>query len=110
MRRDERAELRRDLDREMRPYREAAREENPTRLLLRAIRQALEIPVAEAAQKMGVRPSVVFELERSEGMSRITLQGMTRLADALGCEVVYGIVPKQGRTFRQMAEEQRAVE
>jgi transcriptional regulator with XRE-family HTH domain len=96
---------RKRLDFEMRSYRRAGMKRNPTSGLLRAVRQALRVPVAEIAGKMGVSRSVVFELETREPGNRISLRSMTRMAEAMGCKVVYGIVPKNGLTLEALAEE-----
>ena len=104
MRERERKLARKKLDVEMRPYRRAGREKHPTNELLRAVRQALRVPVAEIAGKMGVSRSVVFDLEAREVKNTITLKSMTRMAQAMGCKVVYGIVPSGGETLEELAE------
>jgi transcriptional regulator with XRE-family HTH domain len=101
----ERKRARRELDAEMRPYRRAGVEKNPTNGLLRAVRQALRVPVAEIAEKMGVNRSGVFDLETGERRNTISLKSMSRMADAMGCKVVYGIVPKDGKTLEELEEE-----
>jgi DNA-binding XRE family transcriptional regulator len=105
MRERERKLARRKLDVEMRPYRRAGREKNPTNELLRAVRHALRVPVAEIAVKMGVNRSAVFDLEAREVKNTITLRSMTRMAQAMGCKVVYSIVPSGGKTLEALAEE-----
>jgi predicted DNA-binding mobile mystery protein A len=105
MREKERKLMRERLDVEMRPYRRAGVEQNPTNGLLRAVRQALHIPVAEVAEKMGVNRSGVFDLEAREPENTISLKSMSRMAEAMGCKVVYGIVPKGGKTLEKLAEE-----
>lgn len=105
MRESERKAMRRRLDEEMRPFRLAGRKKDPTNELLRAARRALRITVEEIAEKMGVNRSSVFDLEAREGKSTITLRSMSRLAEAMGCKVVYGIVPKGGKTLERLAEE-----
>jgi predicted DNA-binding mobile mystery protein A len=105
MRERERKLARKRLDVEMRPYRQAGREKNPTNGLLRAVRQALRIPVPEIAAKMGVNRSVVFDLEAREPKNTITLKSMSRMAEAMGCMMVYGIVPVGGKTLDELAEE-----
>jgi predicted DNA-binding mobile mystery protein A len=101
---------RRRLDAEMRTYRVAGRKKNPTNDLLRAVRQTLGVPVAEIAGKMGVHRSVVFDLEMREPKNTITLRSMSRMAEAMGCKVVYGIVPNGGKTMEALAEERMWVE
>jgi predicted DNA-binding mobile mystery protein A len=105
MREIERKMARRNLDVEMRPYRRAGVHKNPTNGLLRAVRQALRVPVAEIAGKMGVNRSGVFDLETRERRNTISLRSMSRMADAMGCKVVYGIVPKDGKTLEELEEE-----
>jgi hypothetical protein len=107
MRARERVRLQRRLDGEMRPFRRAGMDENPTSGLLRAVRTALRFPVAEIAKKMGVNRSGVFDLEARELKSSASLRSMSRMAEAMGCKVVYGIVPCYGETFEQVAEGRR---
>jgi predicted DNA-binding mobile mystery protein A len=101
----ERKLARKRLDVELRSYRQAGRTKNPTNGLLRAVRQALKVPVAEIAWKMGVNRSGVFDLEARELRNTITLRSMSRMAKAMGCKVVYGIVPEGGKTLEWLAEE-----
>jgi transcriptional regulator with XRE-family HTH domain len=89
----------------MRSYRQAGREKNLTNGLLRAVRQTLNIPVAEIAEKMGVNRSVVFDLEAREPKNTISLKSMSRMAQAMGCKVVYGIVPNGGKKLEDLVEE-----
>ncbi|MFY9856349.1 MAG: hypothetical protein WAK26_20985 [Terracidiphilus sp.] len=105
MRERERNLARKKLDLEMRSYRRAGREKNPTNALLRAVRQVLRVPVAEVAEKMGVCKSVVLDLEAREPKNTVTLRSMSRMAEAMGCKMVYGIVPKGGKTLEELAEQ-----
>jgi predicted DNA-binding mobile mystery protein A len=105
MREMERKLMRRKLDLEMRPYRRGGMKKNPTNELLRAVRKALGVPVPEIAKKMGVNRSGVFDVEKREGKQGITLRSLGRMAEAMGCKVVYGIVPADGRTLEELAEE-----
>lgn len=105
MREQGRRQLRRRLDREMRPYRMAGRQKEVTSDLLRAVRQALQIPVVEIAEKLGMRRSGVYELEMNERRQTITLRSLARVADAMGCKVVYGVVPQDGKTLEGVMEE-----
>ena len=96
---------RRKLDLELRPFRQAGREKNPTNALLRTVRQVLRVPVAEIAGKMGVSESAVFEFEVIEGKGSIKLSTISRVAEAMGCKLVYGIVPRGGKKLEDLAEE-----
>jgi len=101
----ERKQLRKKLDREMRYYRLAGREKEPTGELLRAVRESLRVPLKEMTERMGVGRSVVFELEEREGTGSITLRSLGRVAEAMGCKVVYGVVPRNGKTLEALAED-----
>jgi transcriptional regulator with XRE-family HTH domain len=101
----ERKLTRKKLDAEMKAFRIAAREANPTNGLLRAIWQALSIPVKEIAERMGVGRSTVNDLEASERRQTISMRSLGRMAEAMGCKVVYGVVPLNGRTLEYVAEE-----
>ncbi|MGD0480049.1 MAG: hypothetical protein ABSA42_07760 [Terracidiphilus sp.] len=105
MREKDRKLVRRGLDEEMKPFRMAGRERNPTDGLLRAVRHTVGIPLAEVAVKMGVVLSTVTDLERRELERTITLRSLGRVAEAMGCKVVYGVVPTKGRTLEYLAEE-----
>jgi hypothetical protein len=101
----ERTLLLRKLDKEMRNYRLAAREKNPTNGLLRAVREALRIPFKEMAERTGVGRKAMFELQGREETGSITLRSLGRMAEAMGCKVVYGVVPANGKTLEELAEE-----
>jgi len=104
MRGRERELARRRLDKELKYFRWAGREKNPTQGLLRAVRHALGVPVAEILKEIDVSPSVLFRLEQSELRGTISLSGLTRVAHAMGCMVIYAVVPRNGGTLEEMAE------
>lgn len=49
--------------------------------------------------------SAVFELEAREVKNTISLRSMSRMAQAMGCKVVYGIVPEGGKKLEDIVEE-----
>ena len=104
MRNEDRDAARRKLDKELRFYRQAARQKNCTQDLLRAVRQALGVPVAEITRTLGLDRSVLFALEQSEARGTISMKSMERVASAMGCKLVYAIVPLAGQTLEEMAE------
>jgi transcriptional regulator with XRE-family HTH domain len=69
---------------------------------LRTVRQVVGIPAAEAAERIGVKQGEIFRAEYTEGRGAIELQTLRRAAESLGCELVYGLVPKEG-TLAEMA-------
>jgi predicted DNA-binding mobile mystery protein A len=48
------------------------------------------------ATRLGKAPSLASYLEKSEAEYRITLGNLREAADALGCQLVYALVPKNG--------------
>ncbi len=69
---------------------------------LRTVRRAVGVPAGVAAGRMGVVLSDVYRMEYAEGRGVIELQTLRRAAEALGCELVYGLTPKEG-TLAAMA-------
>jgi transcriptional regulator with XRE-family HTH domain len=69
------------------------------------VRRALRVPADEMAEKLGVHPSGIFEFELRERNKTISLRSLGRMAEAMGCKVVYGIVPAGGKTLEELAEE-----
>jgi transcriptional regulator with XRE-family HTH domain len=57
------------------------------------MRLAVGVPVGEIAEKMDFSDKMVFHLERAEQRKRISLARLEEMARALGCDLVYGLVP-----------------
>ena len=96
---------RRNLDVEMKPFRQAGLDKHPTQAVLRAVRKALRMRSPEIAARIGMSQSAVFDMEGREAKGTITLRAMARLASAMDCKMVYGVVPKGGRTLEELYEE-----
>ena len=71
---------------------------------LRAIREALAMSSNDLAARMGVAESTVVRLEASELADTAQLGSLRRAADALGCDLVYAVVPR--RSLEQTVQEQ----
>jgi len=52
--------------------------------------------VAEVAWRLKMGKSEVYRLEMSEARETITLKKLRATAEAMGCELVYAVVPRQG--------------
>ena len=65
----------------------------PPKGWVRAVRNALGMTTGQLAQRIGVSQSRIPELEQAEASGNITLKSLRRAAEALGCRVVYAIVP-----------------
>lgn len=61
---------------------------------IRAIREALGMSAADLAARLGIATASVNDIERSEKAGRIRLDTLERAAAALGCDLVYALVPR----------------
>ena len=60
-----------------------------------ALREALAMPRKDLAVRMRVAESTVARLEASERAGTVQLDTLRRAADALGCDLVYALVPRR---------------
>jgi predicted DNA-binding mobile mystery protein A len=88
----------------LRDLRETAR---PPKGWVRAIRDALGMTTAQLGQRLGVSQPRVVEIEQGEVSGSITLRTLQRAAEALGCRLVYTLIPDRPleETVRQRAEQ-----
>lgn len=103
MRKEDRRWRRGVLDQSQRWFRTAAKEKRGPVTWAREIRQALGIPVEEMTEKLGMDRSAFFRMEQREDSRRLTLRALERMAEAMGCKLVYALVPKTG-TLTEMGE------
>jgi predicted DNA-binding mobile mystery protein A len=61
---------------------------------VRAVRDALGMSTRDVASRLGVTSMAVSKLEASERAGTVGLDTLSRAADALGCDVVYALVPR----------------
>lgn len=85
----------RQLDAGLARWRSAELPARPPSGWIKAIREALGMPAAYLAKRLGLVPSTVLRLETSEADDTITLGSLRRVAEALDCELQYALVPKQ---------------
>jgi predicted DNA-binding mobile mystery protein A len=89
---------------EWQPLRALAR---PPRGWVRAVREALGMSAAVLGGRLGITAGAVIRLEQSEASDRVRLETLRRTADALGCDLVYLLVPRRPLTavVRERARE-----
>jgi predicted DNA-binding mobile mystery protein A len=68
--------------------------QRPSEGWLATMRQALGMSGAQVAARMGVSRNAVYQAERNERDSAITVGQMQKLAEAMGGRFVYAIVPE----------------
>src|ERR1700738_3965280 len=86
----------RQLDARFAALRPLARKSaRPPKGWLRSVRDALGMTQAQLARRLGVSQPRIIELEQSEVGGNVTLNTLQRAAEALGCRLVYALVPRR---------------
>ena len=85
---------RKNLDRKLAPLRDGL-PIPPKTGWLRAIREALGLTTTQLGERLNVVPSRVSALEKAEASGATTLNSLRQAAEAMGCTLVYAIVPTQ---------------
>jgi predicted DNA-binding mobile mystery protein A len=77
----------------------------PSRGWLRAVREALGMTQRSVGAAMGIKQQGYRLVEGREARGAVTIDTLRRAADALDCELVYFLVPKQeaAPTFTSLA-------
>ncbi|PWE81655.1 hypothetical protein XF30_10560 [Bradyrhizobium sp. SUTN9-2] len=83
------------LDRRFATLRALSHAQRPSKGWIRAIRDALGMTTAQYAKRLGVSQPRIVELEKSEQGGSVTLNTLQRAAEALGCRLVYVLVPER---------------
>lgn len=96
------------LDDMLAPYRRLPGKSKPGGGWIRSIRDALGMPATRLAARLKITRQSLEDLEQNEASGRITLESLERVARALGCRVVYAVVPEDGKTLARLKHE-RAV-
>ncbi len=96
----------RHLDIRFAALRPLLKTQRPPKGWLRAIRDALGMTTSQLAGRLGVSQPRIVELEQSEASGTVTLNTLQRAAEALGCRLVYVLVPEKplADTVRERAE------
>jgi len=96
----------RHLDTRFAALRPLVKSQRPPKGWLRAIRDALGMTTAQFGKRLGVSQPRIVELEQSEVSGSVTLNTLQRAAEALGCRLVYALVPDQALadTVRERAD------
>jgi predicted DNA-binding mobile mystery protein A len=95
----------RQLDRALSAYAQARQSARPRSGWLSAIREARGIPLRQIATTLSVTPQAVHSLQISEANESISLKRLREAAEAMGCELVYALLPRSGK-LTDAAEEQ----
>jgi predicted DNA-binding mobile mystery protein A len=96
----------RHLDKRFTVLRRLTQSPRPPKGWLRAVRDALGMTTAQFGRRLGVSQPRIIELEKSEVSGSVTLNTLQRAAEALGCRLVYTLIPEKplAETVRERAE------
>jgi predicted DNA-binding mobile mystery protein A len=96
----------RHLDQRFEGLRALGQVSRPPKGWVRAIRDALGMTTAQLAKRLGVSQPRVVEIEQTEVVGTVTLQTLQRAAEALGCRLVYVLIPDKplAETVQSRAE------
>ncbi len=82
------------LEDALEPFRAASAAAMPRRGWIRAIREALGMSSAQLGARLGqMAPQSIEDFQKSEVSGAIKLETLRKLANAMGCQLVYAIVP-----------------
>lgn len=70
-----------------------SRVNRPSRGWIRAIRETLGMTTRQLAERLGMKQPSLTEMESSEAAGNITIKSLQRAAEALGCRLVYALIP-----------------
>jgi predicted DNA-binding mobile mystery protein A len=87
---------RHQLDDALRVYPTAKSATPPRSGWIRSIREALGMTQSQLGAKLGISRQSVQDFEKAEVDRRITLDSLDRLARAMGCRLVYALMPETG--------------
>ena len=83
----------RQVDRKLKQFHQL-RELQPKEGWIIHIRGALALPTSQLAKLMGIKQPSAQAMEKREQDKTITLETLEKAANAMGCDLVYGFVPK----------------
>ena len=71
---------------------------------LKAVRQALGVSLREVGGRLKMSAQAIHQFEKSEARGAISLRQLEAVAGAMGCKVVYTLVPQQEATLVELAQ------
>lgn len=71
---------------------------------LRELRQVSGVAAEDVARRLNVTTHELYRLERAEWDGTITLKQLRKVAEAMECQVVYGVVWRERPVFSKAAE------
>ncbi len=98
---------RRSLDEKLKSFRASRAVVPPKSGWVKAIRESLGMTSQQLAERMGIQQSGVSLLEQREVDKKVTLETLQRAARAMGCELIYALVPRE--SLEKVVDEQSMI-
>ncbi len=98
------------LDKKIKPWMRIRNEKPPRSGWINAIRTAFGLSTYQLAKRMGISQATVSEMEAREKKGGVTLETLERAANAMDCQLIYALVPKQEYSSLEEVIEKRSVE
>ena len=83
------------LDRQLEPWLQSKAFFQPRRGWVATLRKALGMTLPQLARKLDVARSRVIKIQQAELSGSLTIRSLKETANALNCDLVYALVPKQ---------------
>ena len=100
--------VREQLDHSLAKLKPLGQTARPVKGWLRAIRTGLGMSGVQLARQLGVTPPRVVEMEKSEVEGAISLKVLERAAEAMGCSLVYALIPRAGSLEQTLRDQAKA--
>src|SRR6202158_4042306 len=94
------------LDARMRELRGLRSQTVPRAGWFRAVRESLGLTARQLARRLKVNSSNILRMEERETKGAVTLESLDRAARAMGCRLVYAIVPEGAACLEEIVEAQ----
>lgn len=83
------------LDRQLKKWQTVSNEHGSPRAgWVKTLRKTLGLSMEQLANRLGLSPSRISQLEQAEIRDAVTLRALRETANAMECELVYAFVPK----------------
>lgn len=86
---------RRQLSRKLGSLKKALYGSEPTQGWIRAIREVLGMSARQLGQRIGLKQTHITRIEQGEVRGTTTLNTLKKVANSLGCDLVYAFVPRE---------------
>lgn len=93
------------LDKQLRDWQEIKNKYGKPRAgWIKTLRVALSMSAEQLANRLGLTRGRINQLENAEIHSAVTLRALEEAANALGCELIYAVVPKDHSTLEEIIQ------